>query len=210
MQRLRTASLVGLALGVTLTFAPTVRARGSKPAPIAPGTYKEWGRDIDQIEILKTFKMSDYDTVAVKPFDTSSTPMPSKDDRSYNTIKTVLDSYTDTLVEGLRGELKAHVKVEQASGTPKAPRTLIVRGKVESLSPGSRAKRYVGGFGAGASGTKISGDLVDAASGKVLAHFTQERRSAGSFKFAGGSDQQVMRDSIHAAAEDIAHILDAF
>ena len=210
MKRLRTASGLGLAFGIILSITPNLHARGSKPAPTAPGTYKEWGRDIDEIEILKTFKMSDYDTIAVQSFDTSATPMPDKEDRSYGTIKTVLDSYTESLVEALRGELKAKAKVEMASGTPKAARTLIVRGKVDSLSPGSRAKRYVGGFGAGASGTKIRGDLVDAASGKTLAHFTQERRSAGSFKFAGGSDQQVMRDSIHAAAEDIAHILDAF
>ena len=210
MNKLRAVTVVGLAFGLVLSVTPNLQARGSKPASTAPGTYKQWGRDIDEIEILKTFKISDYDTIAVKPFDTSSTPMPEKDDRSYSSIKTVLDSYTETLIEGLRGELKAHAKVEQAGGTTKGAKTLIVRGKVESLSPGSRTKRYVGGFGAGASGTKISGDLVDAASGKVLAHFSQERRSAGSFKFAGGSDQQVMRDSIHAAAEDIAHILDAF
>ncbi len=210
MNKLRTASMVGLAVGLALSVVPDLHARGSKPASTAPGTYKQWGRDIDEIEIVKTFKISDYDTIAVKPFDTSSTPMPEKDDRSYATIKTVLDSYTETLIEALRGELKAHAKVEQATGTPKSAKTLIVRGKVESLSPGSRTKRYIGGFGAGASGTKISCDLVDAASGKVVARFTQERRSAGSFKFGGGSDQQVMRDSIHAAAEDIAHILDAF
>ena len=210
MNRLRTVSLVGVALGLILSTAPSLHARGSKPANTAPGTYKQWGQDIDEIEILKTFKVSDYSTIAVKPLDTSSTPMPDKGDRSYDSIKTVLDSYTETLIEGLRGELKAHAKVEQASGTDKSARTLLVRAKVESLSPGSRAKRYVGGFGAGAAGTKISGDLVDSASGKVLAHFSQERRSAGSFKFAGGNDQQVMRDSIHAVAEDIAHILDAF
>lgn len=209
MLRLRHA-VFGLAFGLLLGIAPNLHARGSKPAPTAPGTYKEWGPDIDEIQIMKSFKMADYDSVVVEPFDTSATPMPDKSDKSYDTIKTVLDSYTETVTEALRGELKAHAKVSMASNPPKSSKTLVVRGKVESLSPGSRAKRYIGGFGAGAAGTKISGDLVDGASGKVLAHFTQDRRSAGSFKFAGGSDQQVMRDSIHAVAEDIAHILDAF
>ena len=91
-----------------------------------------------------------------------------------------------------------------------AAKTLIVRGKVEDLTPGSRAKRYLAGFGAGAAGTKFSGEIVDAKSGEVLARFTQERRSGGTFKFAGGNDMDVMRDAIHASGKDIAHILDAF
>ena len=58
-------SLVALSL-----FAPALTAR-DKPAPTAPGTYKEWGQDIDQIEIVKTFKIADYDHIVVQTFDTS-------------------------------------------------------------------------------------------------------------------------------------------
>ena len=53
-------------------------------------------------------------------------------------------------------------------------------------------------------------DIVDAKSGKVLAHVTQERRSGGTFKGGGGNDLDVMRDAVHAVAKDIAHVLDAF
>jgi hypothetical protein len=198
-------SLLALSL-----FVPALFARGGKPAPTAPGTYKEWGQDIDRIEIVKSFKIADYDKIVVQTFDTSASPLPDPKEKSYNSIKSVLEGYTQTLVEALRPELKAKADVTVSDKETKAAKTLIVRGKVEDLSPGSRAKRYLGGFGAGAAGTKFSGQIVDAKSGEVLARFTQERRSGGTFKFAGGNDMDVMRDSIHAAGKDVAHILDAF
>ncbi len=195
---------------LALLIVPAVYARGKKAAPTEPGRYKAWGEDIDQIEILKKFKIADYDRIIFQPFDTSSTPLPDKNDRSYDTIKSVLDSYTYTLVEAFRPELKAKAEVSQAEKAPKTAKTLVIRGKVEDLSPGSRAKRWAGGFGAGAAGTKASGEIVDAKSGTVLARFTQERRAGGTWKFGGGKDLDVMRDSIHATGKDIAHILDEF
>ncbi len=207
---MRSRALFLSILFLVTVVVPALYARGSKPAPTAPGKYKVWGQDIDEIEIVKAFKLSDYDKIAVQPFDTSATPLPDKNDKSYNTIKSVLDSYTFTMLEALKPELKAKVDVEQVDKAPKSAKTLILRGKVEDLSPGSRAKRYLGGFGAGAAGTKVSGEIVDAKSGNVLARFTQERRSAGTWKFGGGKDMDVMRDSVHATGQDIAHILDAF
>src|SRR6267378_2434411 len=97
---------VFLLLLTSFVAAPAVLARGAaKPAPTAPGTYKEWGPDIDQMEIVKSFKIADYDRIVVVPFDTSASPLP--DDKSRDTIKSVLDSYTFTLVEALKPELKA-------------------------------------------------------------------------------------------------------
>jgi hypothetical protein len=202
-------SLLLLCAVVSLFAAPLLEAR-SKPAPTAPGKYKEWGRDIDEIEIVKAFHVSDYDTLLIVPFDTSEVPLPGKDEKSYDTIRSVLAGYTLTLREALKPELKAKLDVDTADKAPKAARTLILRGHVLDLSPGSRAKRYLGGYGAGAAGTKLTGEIVDAKSGAVLLRFTQERRSGGTFKFGGGSDMDVMRDSIHAEGQDIAHILDAF
>jgi len=143
-------------------------------------------------------------------FDTSTTPLPPQKERSYETIKASLDNFTFRLVEAMKPELKAKVPVEEAKDEPKTPKTLIVRGRVEKVQPGSQAARYIIGFGAGATQVKISGEIVDAQSGKVLARFTQERRSAGTFKPLSGQDSAVIRDAIHAAGKDVAHILDAF
>ena len=195
-----------LALSVVV---PAVYAR-TKPAPTEPGTYKDWGQDIDQIEIIKTFKMADYDKIVVEPFDTSKVQLPDPKEKWYDTLKTALGAYTTYIMEEFPKELKAKADVQQANSAPKSAKTLIIRGNVETLDPGSRAGRYLGGFGAGSASTKLNVDIVDAKSGKVLAHVTQERRSGGTFKFGGGKDIDVMRDAVHAAGKDIAHVLDSF
>jgi hypothetical protein len=208
----RTISVLILAV-VALAAAPGAYARGRKAASSAstePGKYKEWGPDIDEIEILKTFKIKDYDRVVVLPFDSSGTKMPDKDDNSYAATKSVLANYSETLAEAMRRELKASAKVETAEKAPKTARTLIIRGKVDEMNPGSRAARYFAGFGAGAAGSEMSGEIVDAKTGEVLAKFTQSRRSGGVTKFGGGDYQEVLRDSIHATGQDVAHLLDAF
>ena len=194
---------------LVLLYASLLFAASS--APMAPGRYKEWGPSgIDDLEIVKTFRMADYDHVVVLPFDTSATPLPDKKEKSYDTIKSALAAYTFTLVEALKPELKAKAEVEQSDKAPKSAKTLIVRGTVDELSPGSRAKRYLAGALAGAAGTKITGEIVDAKSGAVLVRFTQNERSHGSFKFGGGKDLDVMRDSIHAAGTKVANILDGY
>jgi hypothetical protein len=189
---------------------PSLYARGKKPASTAPGTYKDWGQDIDQIEINKTFKIADYDKIVVQPFDTSKAPLPDPKEKWYGTLKSALSSYTASFTEGLTPELKAKVDVTQSSDAPKSAKTLIIRGVVDDLDPGSRAGRYFGGFGAGSASTKVDVDIVDAKSGKVLAHVTQARRSGGTFKVGGGNDLDVMRDAVHATGKDIAHVLDSF
>ena len=195
-----------LALSIAV---PAVYAR-TKPAPTAPGTYKEWGQDIDEIEIIKTFKTADYDKIIVEPFDTSKAPLPDPKEKWYDTLKTALAGYTGYFMEEFPKELKAKAEVQQASSAPKNSKALIIRGTVEQLDPGSRAGRYFGGFGAGSASTKAGIDIVDAKSGKVLAHVTQARRSGGTFKVGGGKDIDVMRDAVHALSKDIAHVLDAF
>ncbi|MFZ2492768.1 MAG: DUF4410 domain-containing protein [Thermoanaerobaculia bacterium] len=192
---------------VTVAIAPIATA-GERKAQTEPGAYKGWGPDIDEIEIVKTFAAKDYEKIVVLPFDTSKIEV--KGDKGV-VIQGALDGYTAVFVEGLRSDLKSGAKVEL--GDPSkggAARTLVVRGVVEEISPGSRTKRYVAGFGAGAARNKVSVELVDAASGEVLLRFTQAHRSAGTFKFAGGTDAQVLRDGTRAMGEDTAHIIDAF
>jgi len=192
-----------------LLLVPAVYAR-KKAAPTAPGTYKAWGQDIDQIEILQTFKIADYDRIVVEPFDTSKTPLPDQKEKWYGTMKSALSSYNVWFMEAFPKELKAKASVEEAASAPKKAKTLIIRGTVDEMDPGSRAGRYFGGFGAGAASSKLSADVVDAKTGKVLARVTQARRAAGTWKGVGGSDLEVMRDSVHATAKDMAHILDEF
>lgn len=192
-----------------VAMAQLAEARGKKAeAKTEPGKYESWSdAEIDEIEIVKTFAAGDYDTVAVLPFDTSK--VKPEGETAVN-IQGALDGYTAVFVEGLRDDLEDKLKVEIVEKAPKSAKTLIVRGAVEELDPGSRAKRYLAGFGAGAAHNKVSVELVDAKSGDVLVRFTQAHRSAGTFKFAGGTDAQVLRDGTRAMGEDTAHVITRF
>ena len=198
-------------LVVSALLLSTIAVYGrSRPVPTTPGTYTDWGPDIDQIEILQSFKIASYDKIIVEPFDTSSTPLPDQKEKWYDTMKTALQSYTIWFMEAFPKELKAKATVTMADHAPKKARVLAIRGTVLEMDPGSRGGRVFGGFGAGAAWSKARIEIVDAESGKVLARITQAHRSAGSFKFYGGNDLDVMRDSVHATAKDIAHVLDLF
>ena len=194
----RCTALLLLAV-LTLVALPS-QAR-DKATPTAPGKYKEWGPDIDEIEIAKTFKIAGYDRIVVEPFDTSKVPLPDQKAKWYGTMKMTLAGYTQAFAEALQKELKAKAAVEQANQAPKSAKTLVVRGTVLDLDPGTRA---------GPASTKVTVEIVDAATGEVLARVTQGRRSAGTWKPVGGSDLDVMRDAIHATGKDVAHVLDAF
>lgn len=183
-------------------------ARGKKKASgsTAPGKYQEWGPDIDEIEILKTFHLSDYKTIVVQEFDTDSVKLPDKDDNTYQPVKKVLASATEGLVQGMRGNVDQKV-VMSDSGSKNAD-TLIIRGKVLQMNPGSKAARVWAGFGAGAAGAQIEGEIVDAKTKTVLAKFTQERRSG--VGIMGGDYQELMQKNLNAIGEDVANLLKAF
>lgn len=203
----RTSLRVAIALLAVTIVALPLSARGKKAvATTAPGTYEEWGPDIDRIEILKTFKFADYSKVSVEPFDTDGVKLPEKDDNTYEPMKKVLASSTEGFVQGLRGSVDAKVSVDEKPA--RGADTLIIRGKVVTMDPGSKAARYWAGFGAGAAKAKIEGEIVDAKTREVLARFTQERRSG--VGMMGGDYQELMQRNLNAIGEDVAKLLKAF
>jgi hypothetical protein len=194
-----------IAVLLLLVVVLPMYAAKKKAAPTEPGKYKEWGDDIDQIEIVKGFKFADYSKIVVEPLDTASTPLPEKDDNTYGPVTAILPVATEKLIEGLR----EHVKVSVAGGEgAKDAGTLILRGKVTLMDPGSRAARYWASFGAGAARTEIECQIVDAASGDVLVRFKQERRSG--FGVGGGSYESVLTRNLKQLGEDVASILGVF
>src|SRR2546423_924495 len=123
---------------LVLLIAPSLYARGKKPAPPEPGTSKEWGQDIDEIEIKQSFKMADYDRIIIEPFDTSKAPLPDQKEKWYGTMKSALAASTEWFMEAFPKELKAKANVEESSQPGRKAKTLIVRGTVDSMDPGSR------------------------------------------------------------------------
>lgn len=176
------------------------------PASTAPGRYEDWGPDIDVVEITRTFRSADYERIAIEPLVTDGVELPASDENTYEPVKNMLGRFTAVFAERLREASAKPVDVVEAA--PSAARVLHLRGKVLLLDPGSRAKRYWGGFGAGAVRVEVRCELVDGASGDVLLSFTQQRRSG--FGGFGGDYEELMARTIRQLADDTANLLNEF
>ena len=204
--RLYVTRLAALCLAVAVVVPAEARKKQSG-ANTEPGKYEKWGPDIDEIEIVKAFDAAAYKNVVVVPVEADDVKLPEKDDNTYEPVQKVLAAATEPFAEGIEKNYEA-AKVAVNDKPGKGSDTLIVRTKIEMMDPGSRAKRYFGGFGAGAARVKLSGEIVDAKSKAVLVRFTQERRSG--FGVAGGSYEALLNRNLRAIGEDVANILKAF
>ena len=197
---------VFISLALVVVMAVPAFARGKKSSSTEPGSYKEWGPNIDELQIIRKFHTADYKNIIVEPFRTADVQMPETSDNSYKPVMNVLASATETFVSGLKGNTDRNVSmVEKASDRAD---TLIIRAKVVEINPGSRAARYFAGFGAGAAGAKIEGEVVDAKTNEVLAKFTQERRSGTGG--AGGGYEDLLNRDIKTIGGDIGRMLKEF
>lgn len=203
----RTLLHLSLMLVALSLLALPLAARKGKGMSIEPGKYSGWNDEIDELEVAETFKLADYSKVVIEPFDTGSTPLPAKDDNTYGPVQEILKAPAGPFTEGLAGALGQKVAVSEGKGG-KSAGTLLVRSKVLTLDPGSRAARYWAGFGAGAARVEVSGEVVDAATGKVLLRYKQERRSG--VGVAGGDYVKLMERNLRKLGEDVALILNAF
>jgi len=196
-------------VSVALLFAASNPAVAKKKkskkggGPTTPGEYVDWKGEVDELEILKTFSLSNYQRVVVSDFDSSDTPLPEEDDNSYEPAKEVLSDAVAPFVEGLRKE-SAMTIVTGAGGSG----DLVISGRVEEMDPGSRAARYWGGFGAGSARTRLWIEFTDASSGETLLKMRQERRSG--VGVAGGDYVKLMQRNLRAIGKDAALVLGAF
>lgn len=187
-----------------LIALPANTASASKGST-APGTYRDWNREIDQVSILQTFRLDDYNDIAVVSFDTSGVELPNPKDNTYEAVRAAMASIKPAFLEGFQEKLRRKTSPNAPRGRGKA---LIIRVKVVKLDPGSQAARYWVGFGAGAVKIQVNGDVVDAASHKTLVRFDQERRSAvGAF---GGGYSELFARTARQIGGDIAGLLNAF
>ena len=182
-------------------------------ADMSAGKFHDWRGLIDDLEINKPFNTLDYGKIIVVKFETASTPLPPKDESKYEPTVTVLASSQNIFTSGLREALQdvkeSHrFDVEQADTEKTAgslQRTLLVRGKVNEMNPGSKALRYWVSFGAGQSRVEIEGDVVDAASGSVLVKFKHARSSG--IGVWGGDYFKFLSDDTHDIGEDVGRML---
>jgi hypothetical protein len=150
--------------------------------------------------------------VVIKPFDASTADLGtgSKDgkDARQEEAKTMQN-------EGPRVLGERFVSTLEKSGPFKSVRALtanesvpggalVVEGKFVTLDPGSRAKRYFAGFGAGKSSVKVTGAVKDS-TGRTLATF--EQRRVGSMGIGGGDSLGKLMSDSRSIGDDIAKFL---
>ncbi|HVT61672.1 MAG TPA: DUF4410 domain-containing protein [Thermoanaerobaculia bacterium] len=162
---LHASSVLALFLALAVSL-PALASSRDKGRPTQPGKYTEWNGELDELEVVETFKLGDYQRVAVGAFDVSGTPLPDAKDNTYEPVERVLADMSTPLLDGLREELPKGLSAgAAASDSAPGPGTFLIRGKVDSMDPGSKAARYWGGFGAGAARTGLSAEIADAATG---------------------------------------------
>lgn len=192
---------------VALLFAIALPGMAAKKPSLSPGRYEHWGPDIDEIEIVKSFDRASYSKLVVVALDVSSVAERGDPDLA-DKVDSVLAVATKPFVEGISKDVKNLTVVESVAS--EEARTLIVRGKVSTMDPGSRSKRMWVGYGAGAARVAIEGEIVDEQTGEVLVRFKQERRS-GIERFGKGSSyEEIMKRNLVAVGRDVANLLKEF
>ncbi len=182
-----------------LLAAPAAQAQ--KGGGTKPGRYTDF-HDVDEVTIVQPFQARNYNRIVVQRLNTANAPLPKPDDNSYADVKAALANAMTPFTQGVRE--KAGMQVQTGSGGAGA---LVVRARVLKSDPGSQAARYWASFGAGAAKVSISGEIVDGGTGKVLARFTQERRSG--FGLFGGGYRELLDRTLKQIGGDVAGLIRA-
>jgi uncharacterized protein DUF4410 len=168
---------------------------------------------LDKIELFVASLEKPADlTVVIKPFDASGANLGTggKDGKEarQQEAKTMQNEGPRVLADRLAATLtesKAFKQVQVAKADEAAPAGgVVIEGKFLTLDPGSRAKRYFAGFGAGKSSVEVEGTVKDA-SGRTLATFAQRR--VGAMGMGGGDSLGKLMSDSKDIGEDIGKFL---
>jgi hypothetical protein len=195
---------VWLSTGVWLVVAASIAAQ----APVK--TIEEGVLDKIELHAAALDKPGEL-VVVMKPFDASAAELGTggkdgKETRQQEAQtmqsegpKVLAEKFVATL-QG--GPFKAAQALKPDEAVPAG--AIVVEGKFLRLDPGSRAKRYFAGFGAGKSSVEVAGVVKDA-TGKTLATF--EQRRIGAMGMGGGDSLGKLMADSRNIGEDIAKFL---
>lgn len=193
-----------LLAGAGAAEAKKKKAGGANPMDVEDGVLDEIHLKVPELEggapvVIRKFPTDDAD------FGTGDEGGKEKRVEAAEMMKKIAP---DLLADEIKAELEkggAFGAVSVVDGDDAAPDgALVVEGEFLSINPGSRAKRYWAGFGAGASGVGVAGRLLDA-SGTVLAEFKHRKHSG--IGLYGGSYVKFMSDDTKDVGSDIALFL---
>jgi len=189
---------------LVITWSTVGWAGDKDPMNIADGA-------LDEIH-LKVSTISTGVPILIRPFSTASVDLgtggeDAKNEKRSDATRIMVKIAPDLLVEAFKSTLVEGgvFKVVLPPDNEALPENaLVVEGTFLKIDPGSRAKRYWGGFGAGKSGVQVTGSLKDA-SGKVLAEFTHMKHSG--IGIGGGDYVKFLSDDTKDLGRDLALFL---
>lgn len=168
---------------------------------------------LDRIELFAASIETPPSTVVVmKPFDASMADLGTggKDGKQtrQEEAQTMQAEGPRVLAERFASTLKASGPFKEVvvlkDGEAAPAGALVLSGKFITLDPGSRAKRYFAGFGAGKSSVKVAGTVTDA-QGKTIATF--EQRRIGAMGMGGGDSLGKLMADSRNIGEDLAKFM---
>lgn len=163
-------------------------------------------KDAGLVAMASGFDLKTYPVVAVERFPVSGTEINDEEDRK---MAAAMPPYFQSeIVQRLRetGLLARVVNLSETEFKPGPEKTLRLQGAITRLDPGSRALRYVVGFGAGRSKAQAEMHFVDAQTGQVVM-VTADRRVAAYGVFGGDSEEH-LKESFGDMARDLSRFLD--
>jgi hypothetical protein len=155
----------------------------------------------DEVDVLLLSR--DFTSLPRTLIIVSPVPQPAKAGGKLEIAERLGRIMTEELITSLQRELPA-AKVVTSEVVPAQSEGLLLETRFSRLIPGSRAKRFWLGFGAGKSLTELSGEVRDSATGRLVARFTHARLS---WCCGFGSNDHEIRTNLVNAANDIAAVV---
>ena len=193
---------------LVILIALSIPAHGGSDST-SPGKYQDWNRTVDKLEILQSFKISDYEKIIVLPLDTSPVFLPKKDDNTYKPVINVLSRITEVFIKGLKKGIEDKLNValveKEDENNPEISMSgvLRIKGKVTEMDPGSWAKRFWIGFGSGKTRVEMEGEILDVKTRTTLLRFKHARVSAMNIN----DYERVLTNDAMDVSEDIGKML---
>ena len=159
-------------------------------------------KDLGKVYLASGFNFEPYDTLFIS--NPSTSLVSPKEDIDPNEMKIVLKNQLLAKLDAL--DVFTTVTDDKSvlsSEVISAQQVLVMKSTITELDPGSRALRYLVGFGAGSTKVQVETEIRDSKT-KQLYFRSSDRRSAA-FGVFGGDSKDYILDSLSKIAE--AHAL---
>jgi hypothetical protein len=161
--------------------------------------------DAGLIGVARGFELKRYTIILVDRFSVPASLVKDQEDQKLAALFPV--ALQSELVTRLRatGLFDRVVNLGETQFSPGDQPALRLEGTITKLDPGSRALRYMVGFGAGAAKAQAETRLIDVQTGAVMV-VTADRREAY-FGIFGGDSEDHMREALSDMARDYARFM---